>query len=156
MESGSRKECLTLAGLAPEVARNEGNRPTAPARDPAFGSLRDLEQSPPGARLDNRPENLPQPLERVESAPGIAMVPEATNPEQYDVLSLSRVRHCDERSDEASQRPENPAQGLENVESAPENFWAAEAPTAVSPAFLSAIGLRPLHVRVPLNAVAAS
>ena len=48
--------------------------------------------SPPEAPPDDRPQNPPQDLEKVESAPGITVVPEAASPDL--VLILGQARGC--------------------------------------------------------------
>jgi len=91
----------------------------------------------------DRPEKLLQAAEEVESAPGIATAPEAENKD--DAFRGNRVRHCEERSDEAihaaaapcahgwlryarhdgygptapNDRPEIPPQDLEKMDLAP-------------------------------------
>ncbi len=110
---------------------------------------------------DGRPENPAQDIEKVESEPGIATSPQASDIESPDVILIpgsSPGMPKDARwpvpmfpsfetpaprtsQDEAAKRdsvrpdcyarPENPPQDIENVGSRPANDWAAEAPPAL-------------------------
>jgi hypothetical protein len=130
-----------------------------------------------------RPGIPPQGLEKIESAPGFAVVPEAESPDL--VLSLSKdapassnaaacwsmlrdATRCVAPQHESREvrpaapagddRPENPPQGLENIESAPGKGWPAEAapaPDDSTPMIMTPTGWRRQNIRILLNGVAA-
>ncbi len=89
---------------------------------------------PAASAADGRPENPPQPFEKVESAPGIApALAVAARPTMLrDATRCVGPQHgrgtFRPAATAADGRPENPPQTLENVESAPGNPIAATAP----------------------------
>jgi DNA-binding CsgD family transcriptional regulator len=157
-------------GVAPKASRLQAAGSEASAASPAFDRPAKgdhAHEAPPAAG----PENAPEPLETIESAPGNGMAPEASgaqdgagaagapptfDPAVQDPLALLEP---------AMSCPEKTAEGLETVESGPGNDMTRRhgskppaalpvlcEPLAVSPA---APGFRRQHVRMMLNGVAA-
>ena len=104
-----------------------------------------------GRALNDRPENPPQGLEKIESAPGSATTPEAsgradTAREQVSAFAPPEpARELGAPDAPLNDRPENPPQDLDTVESAPGNTWPADAsaPEHPSSAPLARAGPRP-------------
>jgi hypothetical protein len=111
------------------------------------------------------PENLPQDLEKIESAPGVA-----TDPEMSGGADAAREQGCafarpkprqifDALHAAPNDRPQNLPQGPEKIESAPRDGWPAEASASgAAPVVSSAVpspidGGRP-NLRAMPNGVA--
>jgi hypothetical protein len=158
------KRALTPA-LSREWEREREAAPQAASRlvTPPYGPLA-LD-----APLDDRPENPPQRLEKIESTPEIGLPAEASNaqdaaPERWEAFAPRRAaaaqgpRACDAPP---TDRPTIPPQGIEKIEFRPGPGWAAEAGPApggasfVSPTFLTPFGVKRRNVRATPNGVAA-
>jgi DNA-binding CsgD family transcriptional regulator len=156
-------------GVAPKASRLRTAGSEAGAASPAFDRPAKgarAHEAPPAAG----PENAPEPLETIESAPGNGMAPEAPGaqdgaaaagaPPTFDPAAQDPLVLLEP----AMSGPEKAAEGLETVESGPGNGMTRHGskppaalpvlcePLALSPA---APGFRRQHVRMMLNGVAA-
>jgi hypothetical protein len=186
-----RPEKLLQAAEEVESAPGIATAPEAEIRDDAFrgNRVRHCEERPPGltrgddaihaascahgwlryARHDgygptapnDRPENPPQDLEKMDFAPGLATESEASCDADAAREAARAWTRPEPRQDEPlNDRPENPPQDFENVESAPGNGCAAKAPSSgeasdVVPTVPNPIGFRRVNVRMTLNGVMA-
>jgi hypothetical protein len=155
-------ECETI-DFQEEIEFAPGTASTPEAADPVETALEldrcaSVRFAKPG--LDGRPlhrrENLPQAIENLQSAPGIAHVPEAADPAESDVFNANQVRLFEERplcssstaarddgkggtaserdlpfaslaESAPNDRRENPPQFIEKIESTPGIATAPEA-----------------------------
>ncbi len=101
-----------------------------PGQKPGVGdAVDDLVYKPVGA--GDRPENPPQSVEKIDSAPGISILVAALPPGQSPRVG-DAVDDRGYKPAGAGDRPENPAQSLEKIDSAPE-FLVAALPPGQSP-----------------------
>ncbi len=123
-------------GVWPIPERSADSGPEAGALPDCEAASPDLVLSPSACAGDDRPENLSQHLENMESAPGHAPTSEPPGKADAAAGEPHAFAHADLPPDPASpsaspeRRPENPAQPPEKVDSAPGNGWLAEAALA--------------------------